>query len=175
MKNLIPYSLLALFSFAGSFLFGSPNPNPIRNVDFEKYLIQRDKLTKLCQGEPPIKNIQVNYAEITGDGKEEAIVEATSCAMGNGGADIVEVFQLKEDKTLQSLKIDESKFAGNNLYQGQFRTPRLEESNGRLTRWFVKRSAGGSAGPSIKRVVTYRWVKDHFEIENVQDIPHDQP
>ena len=136
-----PICALAIVSCLSNAIFAKDQPNSIRNFDFQSYLIKRNGLTNEGCGseELPIKNIQTAYADLMGDGNEEAVVEATTCAMGNGGADIVEVFKLDSKGNPASLKIDDSKLSTQDLYKGQFRTPRLEPSNGKLTRWFIQR------------------------------------
>ena len=176
----IRYRILATLALSSVVLlcstaYSKNQSSSIRDFDFRKYLISRNGLTREgCGGlGEPIKGIKVAYADLLGDGNEEAIVEATTCAMGNGGADIVEVFRLDQTGNPVSLKIDDSKFPLEDLYKGQFRTPRLQASNGKLIRWFTRHASGGSAVQETKRIITYKWNGDEFFIEKVQDLPLD--
>ena len=148
-------------------------PRSIRDINFRDYLIARNSLQEVCKdlGEP-IKDLHVDYADLLQDGKEEALVAATTCAMGNGGADIVEVFKLDEQGKPVSLKIDDSSYAGTDLYQGQFRTPHLQALNGKLSRWFIRRMPGDhSLDVETKRVITYQWSGEKFVLQEVNDLP----
>jgi hypothetical protein len=150
----------------------------IRGVDFKKYLLARDntgqKLKKEFPHQAPIKGLMVHYADLIGEGDEQAVVEATTSAMGNGGADIVEVFRLN-NRQLISLVIDDSGYKQGDLYEGQNWTPRLEIENGKLVRWFVMYPKGAVKNPKagLKRVITYRWSKERFTIASVKDVRDD--
>ncbi|AVS88170.1 hypothetical protein C8238_07935 [Paracidovorax avenae] len=146
----------------------------IRKVDFRAYLLARGGLGKQLAEEfgerDPIRHITVQYADLLGHGDEQAIVEATTCAMGNGGADITEVFRRLPDGGLASLPLDDTGYQDGNLYEGQRRTPRLEVRHGRLTRWFVRYGEGPEGGaPQIRRTIIYRWSRDRFVIDSVKD------
>jgi hypothetical protein len=166
---------VAVISCLSNAIYAQDQLSSVRDFDFQSYLIKRNGLTNEGCGseELPIKNIQVAYADLIGDGNEEALVEATTCAMGNGGADIVEVFKLDTKGSPVSLKIDDSKLPAEDLYKGQFRTPRLEVSNGKLTRWFIQRTTGEPPFKETKRVITYQWTGEKFIIDKVQDIPQE--
>ena len=166
---------LAIVSCFISAAYAKDQTSSIRNFDFQRYLIKRNGLTNEGCGseELPIKNLQVAYADLIGDGNEEALVEATTCAVGNGGADIVEVFKLDSKGIPVSLKIDDSKLPADDLYKGHFRTPRLEASNGKLTRWFIQRAVGGPPFKETKRIITYQWTGEKFVIDKVQDFPQE--
>ncbi|AVS73995.1 hypothetical protein [Paracidovorax cattleyae] len=151
-----------------------PHADAIRKVDFSTYLLARDGLgvqliEEFCDRDP-IRHIAVRYADLLGQGDEQAVVEATTCAMGTGGADITEVFRRLPDGRLASLPIDDTGYQGGDLYEGQRRTPRLEVRRGRLTRWFVRYGEGAEGGaPQIRRTITYRWSRDRFVIDSVKD------
>lgn len=148
--------------------------DPIRKVNFRSYLLARDGLgdrlaAEFCERDP-IRQVAVHYADLIGQGDEQAVVEATTCAMGNGGADITEVFRRLPDGALVSLPLDDGGYRGGDLYAGQRRTPRLEVQRGRLIRWFV-RSGDAPTGdmPQVRRTITYRWSRDRFVIDSVKD------
>jgi hypothetical protein len=174
MRKLI-ICALAIVSCLSNAIYATDQGSSIRNYDFQSYLIKRNGLTNEGCGsnELPIKNLHVAYADLLGDGNEEALVEATTCAMGNGGADIVEVFKFDSKGNPVSLKMDDSKLSTQDLYKGQFRTPRLEASNGKLTRWFIQRAAGEPPFKETKRIITYQWTGEKFIIDKVQDFPQE--
>ena len=124
-----------------------------------------------CPGVEKFQRLTVTFADLDGDGAEEAVVEATTCRMGNGGADIVEVLKLDQSQHLVSLKIDDSDFDQGKLYDGQSWTPRLELLDGRLTRWFVMYDKGAGSNPKkgFKRVIQFKWSGDRFVVEKVAD------
>ena len=95
----------------------------VRDIDFAQFLLTRNNLGAAlaveCPGVEKIQQLTVNFADLDGDGAEEAVLEATTCRMGNGGADIVEVLKMDQSRHLVSLKIDDSNFAQSKLYEGQ--------------------------------------------------------
>lgn len=144
----------------------------VRRVNFTQALLQRDGLGKQLRREcghgPLIRLLSVGYGKLTGDGAEQAVVEASTCMMGNGGADIVEVFRLQRGGRLASLALDDSTQASD-LYAGQRRTPRLEVRDGKLVRWFVI-DGGESSAKALRREITYRWAGDRFVAAEVNDV-----
>ncbi len=146
----------------------------IRKVNFRSYLLARDGLgarlaAEFCERDP-IRHVAVHYADLIGQGDEQAVVEATTCAMGNGGADITEVFRRLPDGALVSLPLDDAGYRDGDLYAGQRRTPRLEVQRGRLTRWFMRSGDAPKGGMlQIRRTITYRWSNDRFVIDSVKD------
>jgi hypothetical protein len=52
------------------------------------------KLRKECGGAAPLKDLQLSFARLLGTREVQALVEATTCMMGNGGADIVLVLRV---------------------------------------------------------------------------------
>lgn len=165
----------SIFLLAGS-AAPAEQRDAIRKFDFRAYLIAREHLIdRVCEGlGEPIQHINVQYAELLKNGHEQAIVEATTCAMGNGGADIVEVFQLDSSGKPVSLPISDAGYKKDDLYQGQYRTPRLEAMDGKLIRWFpmrLPRKGGSESDEEPIRVITYRWSGKEFVIQEVEDVP----
>ena len=172
------HTSVAILLCAGCIGVGQPLQRSVRDVDFKHYLLTRNNLGKRLAREfgdaNPIKDVRVQYGDLIGEGDEQAVVEATTCAMGNGGADIVEVFRMKADGQLLSLTMDDTSYKESQLYEGQTVTPRLVVKGGKLTRWFVMSAKGPAAGnpkAGLRRIITYRWSKDHFTIEAVIDVP----
>jgi hypothetical protein len=175
------FACLTTLVFIVSVGWGRQATNSIRNIDFKQYLLSRNGLGRNLKKEfgdvDPIHDIQVQYAKLIKAGDdEEAVVAATTCAMGNGGADIVEVFRMKADGQLISLEIDDSGYKRGSLYEGQTATPRLEVKSGKLTRWFVMYAKGSTVGnpkAGLKRVIVYRWSSNRFKIDTVKDVKED--
>jgi hypothetical protein len=149
----------------------------IRNANFRAYLLQQDdlgnNLRKECGRAPLIQNLNVSYGVVDGLPDTLAVVEAATCAMGNGGADIVEVFREGPEGKLQSLPIDETG-APADLYAGERRTPRLQILGGALTRWFVRDDKSDNLGrgkSGVRREIRYRWQGDRFVIADIKDVP----
>ena len=144
----------------------------IESVDFKSYLLKRNhlgaKLLAACRRAPLIQDIVVSYGQVAGLTGTLAVVEASSCAMGNGGSDIVEIFRASPGGP-ESLRIDDSGLPAN-AYEGERRTPRLEILKGKLTRWFIRRDDAGSDAPEQRREIGYRWNGDRFVVDGVRDI-----
>ena len=84
-------------------------PASIRDVDFKKVIVEEQKLleAELCEhraGFAVIENLQ--YADLDGDSKEEAVVTASTCLQGTAGPDIARVYKLTRDGALHILPRD---------------------------------------------------------------------
>ncbi len=128
------------------------------------------KLRKECGGAAPLKDLHIAYARLLGTADEQVLVEATTCMMGNGGADIVLVLRMGARRQIEPLTVDDSSHPAEELYNGQRRTPRIEAREGRLVRWFVKDDPLTKA-TAIRREITYRWTGERFVIDTVRDLP----
>ena len=146
----------------------------IRKIDFQRFLTQRDHLNEFldCPG-PSIKEIHVEYGKLLLDETEQAVVEATTCAIVQGGADILEVFRFGENGVPISLPIDDSAFSKGNLYEGKSKSPHLGIIDGKLTRWYIMYANDSSANPKAgyRRKISYRWSGKSFVVDKVLDIP----
>ena len=127
------------------------------------------KLRKECGGAAPLQDLHIAYARLLGTADEQALVEATTCMMGNGGADIVLVLRMGARRQIEPLTVDDSSRPAEELYDGQRRTPRIEAREGRLVRWFVKDNPMSKLA-AIRREITYRWAGDRFVIDTVRDL-----
>lgn len=128
------------------------------------------RLRKECGGAAPLKDLQVARVRLSGIAQELALVEATTCMMGNGGADIGLVLRRGAGGKLRSLSIDDGARAVDELYAGQRRTPRLQAREGHLVRWFVKDDPA-AGGQSLRREISYRWTGERFLLDEVRDLP----
>ena len=127
-------------------------------------------LKKECGGATPLKDLQLSYARLLGTSTVQVLVEATTCMMGNGGADIVLLLHVGPRHQIEPLILDDGSRPTEELYAGQLRTPRIEARDGRLVRWFVKANPSSQDG-SLRREITYRWSGDRFVIDTVHDLP----
>ena len=70
----------------------------IRNIHFDEVLNKDSQMIAdqqlICGRVKPVIIGNVQYGDLNGDGSEEAVVDAFSCASGTGGADITAVFKL---------------------------------------------------------------------------------
>ena len=128
------------------------------------------QLRKECGGAAPLQDLHIAYARLLGTADQQALVEATTCMMGNGGADIVLVLRMGTRRQIEPLPVDDSAHPAEELYDGQRRTPRIEAREGRLVRWFVKDDPKSKVA-AIRREITYRWADDRFVIDTVRDLP----
>jgi hypothetical protein len=127
-------------------------------------------LRKECGGSTPLKDLHITYARLLGTREVQALVEATTCMMGNGGADIVLVLRRGARHRIEPLTLDDSSRPVEELYAGQTRTPRIEARSGKVVRWFVK-DVSPSKNSQVRREITYRWSGDRFVIYTVRDLP----
>lgn len=74
-----------------------------RRAYLEKLIIQKEGLTKLCEGfsNPVLSLDRVLFADLTGDNREEAVITATTCAMGTGGPDVHKVFSRRGKQEIE--------------------------------------------------------------------------
>jgi hypothetical protein len=141
----------------------------IRSIDMASYLVQSRGLVDMCKEfsgrevEDPIHFLDVEYADLTGDGQEEVVVEAATCVMNTGGSDIVEVFRMGPNGTLESLPTSEISGPTEVMEGCCHSTPRLDVVGGRLTRWYPMFAKDWDHPKHGRyRVVTYQWKEGRF-------------
>jgi hypothetical protein len=127
-------------------------------------------LRKECGGAAPLNDLHIAYGRLLGTADEQALVEATTCMMGKGGADLVLVLRVGARLQIEPMTVDDSPRPAEELYDGQRRTPRIEAREGRLVRWFVNDNPM-SKGAALRREISYRWAGDRFVIDTVRDLP----
>ena len=132
----------------------------IRSVDFEKHLLFWALPWKnLCiNGQPLLKIVDIEFADLDGDNEEEAVVEAQTCAMSTSSYDVTGVYKLSKDglrllpmgaETFH-LKIPEG-------YERAGSRSRLDVRNGVLVSWYPLHNIGKRGGDSLIVVLTYQW------------------
>ncbi len=166
---------LSLLSY---FIVFASNPKSIRDIDLISYIIHRNNLVEACKGfsddstENPIHFWEVEYADLDGDGAEEAVIEAASCAMGTGGCDIVEVLKLLPTGELRSLKITHEGYQEPKEYDGMRSTPRLDVWDGHLVSWYTINAKDPDKPKSgWTKTLVFKWTGDRFVVEKVLETP----
>jgi len=175
MTSRIPLIFLAILS--GACFVLSETEGSIRAIDFEQYLMPRAlEAEELCgtTGQDVLKIWDIEYADLDGDKKEEAIVEAQTCAMGQGGSDITEVYKLTK-MGLITLPIDrknEKLIIPAEYERAGSRSYRLDVRKGVLVTWYpVYRAGQGRSGPQLVWSVTYKWNGKAFIPSQVNIVP----
>lgn len=159
--------------------FVEPTDSLIRKVDFEKYLVMSMNLQEQCAPVYPrdrwLSVDSIQYGDLNGDGKEEAVVRAFSCNSGTGGADILSVYSLNSFGELVELAMDISRgiFEGKNVYEGSRHSSWYKIENGKLVGVFglYKEGDGNCCPTGGTRKVTYQWDGKKFVISKVDFIP----
>jgi uncharacterized protein YecT (DUF1311 family) len=135
----------------------------IRKVDFAAYL--RARYSDDCPEPPSLDS--VSFADVNGDGREEALVVASSCFTGTAGPDIHSVFALAESEQVRELAVDDDqgRFEGKRIYDTLVgnRNHSLEYDAGFL----VKRFTDGS-GRDRPLTLFFRWNGHSFTLHAVE-------
>jgi hypothetical protein len=115
----------------------------------------------------PIYIDYVNYVDIDGDGKEEAIVRASSCLAGTSGADINSVYRLLPDGSISEIKINR------NNYSDSWKDYGLTIKSGKLTETLpIYASDDANCCPSKgTRDIVYKYVNGEFFVDKVIEYP----
>ena len=173
----------ALTIFVGGLLSISPvtfviaeNAKSIRDIDLKAYIIKRDNLVEGCKelygyiDEGPIHFWEVEFADLDGDGTEEAVVEAATCVMGTGGSDIVEVLKLLPSGEWKQLDVTHEGYREPQQYDGMGSTPRLDIKDGKLISWYVIHAKNpGKPKRGWTKTLIYRWEKNRFVVDRVTE------
>jgi len=146
-------------------------PNAIRRFDFGGLLA---KETAECEeyGLPVTRDADVEYADLDGDGAEEAIVTASSCLTGTAGPDIVRVYRLAPDGGVVEMPVSQDpRFEGRRYDEGLCwkSGSRLTARGGRLVREY-----SDASGLEHPLTVFYGWSGKEFRVASVQKDPHIQ-
>jgi hypothetical protein len=118
----------------------------------------------------------LDYADLDGDGQEEAIYEGFTCMSGSGGMDFFGVVKLTRDGKLVQMPIQphEGPFQGRDVYDGLRGHMSLAVHNGNLAEVYpVYRNeeeceACSSGG---QRFFIFHWDGNRFVLESVLDVP----
>ncbi len=147
----------------------------IRSIDFETLLnTQFDYHTDcaVAPGVDTIKDFATIYADITGDGNEEAVITAWSCLSGTGGADVHVVYSLDNQGNPIRLPVEESLvFEGKDYSVGIAGHVKYGVEYGSLVmRMPVYRDGDANCCPSGgDRAFTFEWDGKSFVVSKVAD------
>lgn len=102
MKNRISILLVVLLGFSlMSASLGQTPRNRISTEQIRRFIFEQHNLVKECDGQEAITRLEVEDYDFDGDGQYEVVVNAMTCAMGNGGNDILAVYTLRENKLVE--------------------------------------------------------------------------
>ncbi len=173
----------------------TPPPSPpagpsraIRAVDVKKLLDENafgfvsdteiEELKEECagNGRDPLDVENLDYADLDGDGQEEAIYEGFTCMSGSAGMDFFGVVKLTPDGKLvdMPIKAHEGSFKGRDVYDGLRGHMSLSVENGKLAEVYPvyaneKECEACSSGG--QRRFIFRWNGSAFVLEDVVDVP----
>ena len=160
----------------------------LRAVDVKKLLeantfgivpsSQIEELKEDCagNGRDLLEVENLDYADLDGDGQEEAIYEGFTCMSGTGGADFFGVVKLTHDGKLVDMPIQphEGPFKGRDVYTGLRGHMSVAVRNGRLVEVYPvyadekECEACSSAG---QRQFFFHWDGSRFVLQDVLDVP----
>jgi uncharacterized protein YecT (DUF1311 family) len=159
-QPVVTMSLLGLMSLS----LPEASSASVRQFDFADYLSQ--KYAPDC-GKRAIEINSVSFADVDGDGSDEALIVASSCLTGTAGPDIHAVVRFDKSGQLRDLPIDDAKgrFKGRRIYDGLVgnRNYSLEFRDGVLLERFMDTS--GRAAPLTLR---FRWTGRRFRLVDVE-------
>ncbi len=166
-----------------------PGPSrAIRAVDVRKFLEENtfgfvpgeemQELKENCadNGRDLLDVENLDYADLDGDGQEEAIYEGFTCMSGSGGMDFFGVVKLTRDGKLidMPIKPHEGPFKDRDVYEGLRGHMSLAVEDGKLVEVYPvykdnKECEACSSGGQRKFI--FRWDRSQFVLENVVDVP----
>jgi hypothetical protein len=118
----------------------------------------------------------LDYADLDGDGQEEAIYEGFTCMSGTGGMDFFGVVKLMQDGKLVDMPIKphEGAFKGRDVYDRMRGHMSLAVKNGKLVEVYPvysdeKECEACSSGG--QRQFIFQWDGSRFVLEDVIDVP----
>lgn len=150
----------------------------IRNFDFATYLGKTDY--KDCVYEspdsPPVvierEGSGIFYADLTSDGREEAVINGWSCFSGTGGPDVQGVYTIAPDGKPTNLSIEDHRYIvdGVDYSEGFAGHRRLGVRDGRLTETLpvYRRGDPNCCPEGGSRTFVYRWNGNMFVVQSVE-------
>jgi|SRR5580658_48322 hypothetical protein len=160
----------------------------IRAVDVKKLLddntlglvpaSQMEEMKEDCadNGRDLLEVDKLEYADLDGDGQEEAIYEGFTCMSGTGGADFFGVVKLTREGKLVEMPIKphEGPLNGRDVYRGLRGHMSLAVQNGKLVEVYPvytdeKECEACSSGG--QRRFIFHWDGSQFVLENVVNAP----
>jgi len=138
---------------------------------------EMEELKEECadNGRELIEVDNLDYADLDGDGREEAVYAGFTCMSGSGGMDFFGVVKLRDGKLVDMpIAPHEDTFKGHYLYDGLRGHMGLVVQNGKLVETYPvyaneKECEACSTGG--QRQFIFRWDGNRFVLENVTDVP----
>jgi hypothetical protein len=161
-----------------------PRQKSIREINLESYL--QDHIGELdsdyahledqcAKGDDPIREVNFKYADLDGDGREEAIYQGFTCLAGNGGYDFLGVLKLNDAGKIVELPVPPfpREFKGRETFENIRGNVHLEIVDGKLAEVYPVYSgdectncaAGGD------RELIFRWDGQRFVPDAIIDVP----
>ena len=153
----------------------------IHNINFEILLQNttyknKEDLEACMPYQKPIFIDSIKYFDFDGDGKEEAIVRASSCFTGTAGPDINSVYKLLPSGQVIQLTVNDNNgmFNGKKIYDHSWKDYGYDVKNNKLinTRPIYKDSDGNCCPSGGSREITYEWNGKEFMISGVIEVTH---
>lgn len=160
----------------------------IRAIDVKKMLdhntfgfvpeSEMDELKEECvhNGRDLLDVENLDYADLDGDGQEEAIYEGFTCMSGSGGMDFFGVVKLTRDGKLVDMPIQphEGDFKGRDVYDGLRGHMSLLVQNGNLVEVYPvykDEKACEACSSGGQRFFIFHWDGSRFVLDKVTDVP----
>lgn len=135
----------------------------VREVDFTTYF-EGYASGEGCTGRA---ELDVAFADLTGDGREEAIVNGYTCMAGTGGPNVHSIFTTNGSGALAELEVDQSKrwFHGRPIYNGLVGNKNFDFTH--VGRTVVQTFSDSSGRQDPPLVLYYRWERGRFTLTDV--------
>jgi hypothetical protein len=157
----------------------------IRSIDLKPFIESRlgelnpalaALATDCGDGQTPLQSLApILYADLDGDGQEEAAVEGWSCLSGNGGADFRGVLKLMPDGKLVALPFESvpKTFKGRDPYAHLRGHMVIKITGGRFNEVYgiYNGSEPNCCAEGGERRFIYRWDGHQFALDDMIDVP----
>ena len=130
------------------------------------------------EGEDPIRNVDIQYGDLDGDGQEEALFQGYTCMAGTSGIDYSGIVKLQPDGKLVGLPITPppDTFNGRKPLEGLRGHVRLAIEDGRLVEVFpvYKGDECEACSEGGQRKFVFRWNGQQFVLDDIINLPPDK-
>ncbi len=162
VNKIIALVIIVAFS---KLAYSSDTVQHIRDFDFNAYLT-RHYADCLTVSKSTVDITSIEYHDLNGDGREEALVIASSCHAGTGGPDIHAVYALDQTGRVRELAINDNKgvFMGKPVYNyltGN-RNYTLRHDDDLLVEEFHDNS-----GREFPLTLSFKWTGNEFKLVDV--------
>lgn len=162
-------------------IIGTTTAVNVKSINFEtllkNILYKEETASDVCMADQkPIYINSVKYFDFDGDGKDEAIVRASSCFTGTAGPDINSVYKLLPSGQVIQLTVNDNNgmFNGKKIYDHSWKDYGYDVKNNKLIniRPIYKDSDGNCCPSGGSREITYEWNGKEFMISGVIEVTH---